>query len=303
MAWNRYLVLLITFVLFRSSWSYSLTSSKGNLEVVAHSERYVEGSYIDFSSGRGIRFVSTPDTLLVTTLSAGEPLLLATEPVGSLRLVSIGSSTFIQSGEENSVDYAVPGIVGWQNVSEISKDHEGLVQLRKKAAETVESSHASTLQNSIQILLSRPEIELFEHAARALGEEAGINGQDSPSVLPFYLAALHLQKLQLYSRSNSTTGVNWGTGGHYESGSTVHYQLPKKSKRSPGSCSFNTCPPCPEEKCLGLCGPSCHCWKWACGDCCWHLGCYDHDKCCEKKFIRTKCLLPFKFRCEEHYQC
>ena len=301
MEWNRQLVLLVTFILFHSSLSYKLPNNKGILEVATHSKRNIEGSYIDFSSGQGIRFVSTPETLLITTLPADEPLLLATESVGSLRLVSIGSSTFIQSGELNSVDYTVPGVVGWQNISKISKDHEGLQQLRKMAAETDESSHVKALQNSLQSLLSKPEVELIEHAARALGEEAGINGQDSPSVLPFFLAALHLQKIQVYSRSNGTTDVNRGS--HFatkESGNSV---FPKKSKRSAHEFCLDTCPPCPDDECFGLCGPSCHCWKFVCGDCCYHLGCYDHDKCCGEKFIRTKCLLPFKFRCEEHYPC
>lgn len=31
------------------------------------------------------------------------------------------------------------------------------------------------------------------------------------------------------------------------------------------------------NKCLGMCGPGCTCWKWVCGDCCSHWGCLQHD--------------------------
>lgn len=34
--------------------------------------------------------------------------------------------------------------------------------------------------------------------------------------------------------------------------------------------------------CYGLCGPWCTCWSHVCGDCCWHPGCYQHDKYCDK---------------------
>lgn len=34
--------------------------------------------------------------------------------------------------------------------------------------------------------------------------------------------------------------------------------------------------------CYGLCGPWCTCWSQLCGDCCWHPGCYQHDKYCDK---------------------
>lgn len=34
--------------------------------------------------------------------------------------------------------------------------------------------------------------------------------------------------------------------------------------------------------CYGLCGPWCVCWAQVCEDCCWHQGCYKHDKYCDK---------------------
>ena len=30
------------------------------------------------------------------------------------------------------------------------------------------------------------------------------------------------------------------------------------------------------------------CWKWFCGDCCWHRGCYEHHLRCKKKLYSKK---------------
>ena len=292
MAMSRHIVLFVIFTFFHSSWS-----RKGALDIVTHSEHKIEGSYIDFSSERGIRFTSTPQTLSIETIPGGEPLLSATEPVGSMRLVSIGSSVFIQSDEENSLDYSVQG--EQHNITEFSKDHEGLQRLKNKAAETLENVHVKALEDSLQNLLSRPEVELIEYAAHAMGEE-GINGQDSSSVLPFSLVALHLHKLQ-----HATSGSNHSMQNHdglQARNNLLPNHLSIRGKRDFMYCS-DTCPPCPDKECVGMCGRNCHCWKIVCGDCCWHLGCYEHDLCCIKKFISTKCLIPIKFRCESPYKC
>ena len=55
---------------------------------------------------------------------------------------------------------------------------------------------------------------------------------------------------------------------------------------------------CPfEDECLGMCGRRCSCWSWACGDCCFWKGCYQHDKKCGESFFSFACLLPFGFDC------
>lgn len=49
------------------------------------------------------------------------------------------------------------------------------------------------------------------------------------------------------------------------------------------------------NRCRGLCGLGCNCWKWICGDCCWHLGCYQHDLCCNYSRFSTYCLFPYSY--------
>jgi hypothetical protein len=35
-----------------------------------------------------------------------------------------------------------------------------------------------------------------------------------------------------------------------------------------------------DDECFGMCGDGCNCWRWVCGDCCWHPGCAAHDAFC-----------------------
>ena len=53
--------------------------------------------------------------------------------------------------------------------------------------------------------------------------------------------------------------------------------------------------------CLGMCGPGCWwCWRYVCGDCCYHLGCYEHDVCCQDYFS-SACLC--RLRLVLHFSC
>ena len=55
-----------------------------------------------------------------------------------------------------------------------------------------------------------------------------------------------------------------------------------------------------QNKCLGMCGKECNCWKWVCGNCCYNEGCYQHDKCCEHDTLA--CWLPTGFNCQS-FKC
>ena len=266
------------------TWTLCL-GGKGNdqgvLKVGTLTEYTIEGSYAE--AGRGLHFISTTDSLSVTTLE-GQPLLIAGGSVGSMRLVSVGKDKFIQQKrKEGSTDYAVPA----SDVSRVMDIVPGTLDAMVGRLRSVDGSvHSAKLQDSTEELLTRPEVQLIERAAFALGSK-GITGLEYPSVLPFYLAALQLQRLL----TNSTSV------GHPPS----HLQ-PKHNVLKRADC-LGTCPPCPNNNCLGMCGLSCNCWRFLCGDCCYHLGCYDHDLCCREKFVQTACLFPIGFSCESHYQC
>lgn len=72
-----------------------------------------------------------------------------------------------------------------------------------------------------------------------------------------------------------------------------------------------TCPVgrCPfvrgRNRCFGMCGRRCDCWRFLCGDCCVHRGCEQHDACCARGGFRAffRCNIPFGFSCEETFRC
>ena len=132
-------------------------------------------------------------------------------------------------------------------------------------------------------LLSLQECDLLEKAADAVGKK-GLNGRNTPAALPFFVFALRITQLAEDSHYSNITITQ-----RYKRKSYMHCRC--------------TCPPCQNDKCIGLCGKGCRCWKWLCNDCCWHRGCYDHDLCCKKSWLHHRCLFPIKFRCNRPYKC
>ena len=262
-------------------------SNTGILLISKLTENSVEGEYRESAtSERGIRFVSGPDALAITTLD-GVPLLIAGEPLaeGALRMVNIAGNTFVQHSNEaresHTVDYAVPD--SWENAIKGARNK----YMRSLKEMDMETHTQKTLENAIQNLLLQSEVDFIKPAAFALGAQ-GITGKEFPGILPFYLAALQLEKIanEYFVRRNE---------------SLSHQEQVNKTPQD-DNC-LDECPPCPDAECLGLCGFGCSCWKFICGDCCYHLGCYEHDLCCRKKFIQTRCLFPFGFSCESEYDC
>ena len=144
-------------------------------------------------------------------------------------------------------------------------------------------------QASIDELVNHRAVRLIEPAARALGEDLGVIGKDTPAAMPFYAVAMKIA--EAYSR-NQRAKAQWDP-----------YHRVTAQGTYP-NCNLKTCPPCQEDECIGLCGKDCSCWSWVCGDCCLHQGCADHDICCRNKsFWHWRCWLPLTFRCNKHYKC
>ena len=143
--------------------------------------------------------------------------------------------------------------------------------------------HDKPLSDAIHDLLDTKEVGLLEKAAEAVGKK-GLNGKNTPAALPFFLFALRIAQIDEDSHYSNTT-------------------INLRHKRQSYMHCADTCPPCPNDKCIGMCGKGCTCWRHICNDCCWHRGCYDHDLCCKSSRLKTRCLLPVKFRCNQHYRC
>ena len=253
----------------------------GQLEIASLTDTTAAFSYTDPPSGRGLQVVSAQDCLQISTLD-GRSLVAAEEGSGgSLRLISLGYDVFIQvkTGAAESRDFAVPGALS----NAVRTDEavlQDLVHILTRSG--TKESDDGRLWDSLLAILSYAEMQMLQDAAVALGN-TGVTGLEYPCTLPFYMTALRLS--QLLRDSNFTTGR----------GSAKAPQMTEDC--------LSECPPCHEQECLGLCGYGCNCWKWVCGDCCYHLGCYEHDLCCREKFVRTACLFPFNFKCESGYSC
>ena len=149
--------------------------------------------------------------------------------------------------------------------------------------------NTESIRTVVDKLLSDPHTHLLSFISHALGE-VGIVGYMTNSSLPLHIAALSLHQQKMITSMNfNTTRHAWSTR------SQMRFTRVHRHKRS--------CEEYPdrEDDCLGMCGPSCTCWKWVCGDCCFHEGCYEHDVCCGKGSIR--CLMVFKFTCSSFMSC
>ena len=250
----------------------------GQLWVANLTTATAELSYSDPSSDLGLHVLSSSDSLYISTLD-GRCLIAADQAHGKpIRLVSLGRSMFIhvKTGSGESKDLFVPdAYTGVLHNSDWAVLRDW-VRIFNSSSSEQESQ--IRLEEALLSVLSYPEAELLQLAAAALGE-TGVTGLQYPSVLPFYLTAMRLGQLL--------------------QGSTATARMEADLTED----CLSECPPCPCQECLGLCGYSCNCWKWVCGDCCYHLGCYEHDICCREKFVRTACLFPFNFKCESGYTC
>ena len=136
-------------------------------------------------------------------------------------------------------------------------------------------------QNAIATLMSHPKAHLIKEAAFALGHH--IHGRDNPATMAYYATALRLSKLSEQSaRSEESDSTfewrsrywRWGLGW------LVDAINPWKEhcSNSDSDCPQGRCPK--GDRCQGLCGPECMCWWFICQDCCWNIGCYEHNRIC-----------------------
>jgi hypothetical protein len=261
--------------------SYQL-SAPYYLKVKDFSENFLDGFYMlndGIDIGIGVNFVSTPNSLQL--LDANGSTLVYSELRANNALIAVIADTgFIMS---NGDLYYVPNNL-LPYIKMLSADPADLL------SKGVYNNNAFIrLQSAIEKLHERQESTLLKGAAFALSKE-GITGYDNPSVMLFYKFAQQMvryeqnRKLPVFNATKRAADyVNDGDG---DDDDCLQY-----------------CPPCPDYECLGLCGYGCSCWEFICGDCCYHLGCYDHDVCCRQNMFDINCWLPFGFSCEENYYC
>ena len=275
--------------------------ARGTLTLEDRQTGAVAGTFRSWE-GDGIRFRSTPDSLEITTLDGADILKLYKPSAAKSRTMSevkpavvyqFLEDVYAESNERmyrfSASDFDI-GAAITQGIDLVS--HLRLLANLQLQAKPL-NDPITALQASIDQLVVHPATRLLEPAARALGEDTGIIGRDEPAAMPFYLAAMTLtEKYKRNQRAKAKKNNPLST----------YLNRPKRGRYP--DCDLESCPPCKEDDCYGLCGYGCTCWSFLCGDCCYHLGCKDHDACCrESDGSYLGCFFPFGFSCDDRYEC
>ena len=135
-------------------------------------------------------------------------------------------------------------------------------------------------QEAMRKLHYVPEVQLLERVSAALGD----NSTRLEILQPFHVLCLDLLK-----KSEVEIPAELRAAPDPEEETADQHTREKRCYRPTAN------------KCRGLCGLGCNCWKWFCGDCCWNRGCYEHDICCNYGRFRSYCVLPFNygFNCQK----
>ena len=271
-----------------TAWDYH-----SNLQLTAISYDQITGTFSDYGSGKGVHFISTVNSLVISNLN-NQILVEIGSPVADLdnedmyRLVEIKGRYFLdhrsKGGERkgfNITGEEATYLKIWGNPNTI---------LQSAEAKDMEA-HKASIREAITDLIMDSHSQLIVRAAEAMGKgEGGITGKDYPPIMPFYLFAMRLHSL--VEADTHTDNQEEGTSIHYG------YINPRKYRKC-----IQQCPPCPRDDCIGMCGPKCTCWRYVCGDCCYHPGCFQHDLCCRAHGkMSLQCLALWRFSCD-HYWC
>jgi hypothetical protein len=301
--YNKMLRKLVLFLLFQVAISVEsptvVDTAHGTLTLEGRQKQgtdaNIAGSFRSLE-GDGIRFHSTLDSLEVTTMD-GQSLVKVFRPSADVKANVEAKATAFQFLDEaymeaNRRTYRVPA----ENIATAKGFTPSQFLSNAQAREL--NDPLIEVQATVDRLVAHPAVRLLEPAARALGQELGIIGKEEPAAMAFYTAAMTLTEAYNKNRRAMVSRVRksnpWDT---YTS---------RRAKGKFPDCDLGTCPPCQEDECFGLCGYGCTCWAFVCGDCCYHLGCKDHDICCRDSFYSVSCLLPvpyFWFSCDKPYEC
>ena len=269
---------LIIILLF-CTYGIESVYSRGAVIIESISKENLQAVYKDLQSGEGVKISSTLDSLYIESLQ-GQTLVSAEKIQGSLGIAVILGNAFLRV---TGKDIAVP--LGIANRAKRVADRQGLMFIHELLIDVPQHESSEELRNAVKSLLELHESNLIKEASFALGKK-GITGTQYPCVLVFFKFALALEEVK-HSEWNKNM--------------MIKKQWPTYSNSS-DDC-LEECPPCPDDACLGMCGFGCLCWKFICGDCCYHLGCYGHDMCCRQNFFDTQCLFPYGFVCDGDYYC
>jgi len=278
--------LLIACLLFCAAGSQAVRNTNGNngggssgtgnvLTLTTITSQLLEGTFV--KGNVAIDFSSRPGALTISVL--GTPLLSVCD-FGAFLKVSLGGRIFLVASAPDIVFRVIditssicnlPNLDGSELLS-LTANLDIFKQLLVGLPITNLLQCEKRLADLMVDLTATVELELIIDLSIELALR-GINGYTHLCVQPIHLTALRLLKLRadinldvdLIARANARVSIDANV--------TI-----------PGSCDLvNTC----GNKCLGLCGVNCNCFKWVCGGCDGFAGCRSHDCSCDCKGTRT----------------
>ena len=141
-------------------------------------------------------------------------------------------------------------------------------------------------ESAMKKLRNKQEIQLLDRVSQALHDKA----KGLATTQPFHVMTMSLlAKHDAHTPEHEPQTAVSNHRGHFRNGDDRKGRSCRDLRDDP----YN-------NNCLGMCGPKCWCWSIVCDDCCFHKGCYEHDRCCRRNEYSGYCLLPFfhQFKCE-----
>lgn len=285
---------------------YSDISSYSGVTLTKLSKTITEGYYFDVHSKQGLKFSTRNNEELSVTTATGQALIRVSPTFKVPRIEDDGTKGFSEIGlaqiaghyfirekdKEKEGDYYITSsnalLLSNSILSQVTMetlDVKTLDSLLKGVDKTDQSHHSKGASHAISSLLSDPSYPLLVDMVHYIGERMGLTGNKYPSLLRLYLVAMNLERAA--AGGSKPLEPKTSLPRYYESYILRGITIPSNLE------CLRTCPrPCTSNSCLGMCGPGCTCWEFACGDCCYHYGCFKHDLACRNCGIRhVKCIL------------
>ena len=225
-----------------------------------------------YKSDIGIYLNASRKGFNVETLNSLNLLAMQNFPGNKSQLLQILNVILLRYDE---TVYVVPQRL----ISEAQKitNTEGVHFLLKKLHTSSDRTQSpdQVFMEAFHQLTMKLESPLILQASEVLGN-TGVSGSSHPYLLPLFLYATRLP----------------------------YATAPQRVMQFQKSSRLDHCQKKPIGKeCLGMCGRYCECWKFVCGDCCFHRGCYQHDNCClGRKVYSPLCLFLIfnNFSCQRY---
>ena len=301
--------ILLLFSAVAAAATKAAPSGPGGLQILHLSPQKLQALY-HTSPDKGLYVVSKIGReryVTVSTLDGVEVASVWFSKSSSVLWKIMGHSFFIHNnaihgGQARMDAFVVPAGKTRRVKKEMKRSH-----FSAKLFHTLDTeSMNQTMDAAFFELLSHPSLKGVFKMSEALGQ-ADITGSSNPAALQFHVMALHFAKLQSRPEFNTVSQPAEDSEKKLDEDVFLPRRIEKRAtctrRRWWGSTIREYgCARCPTgSNCKGLCGPRCTCWRWVCGDCCYHQGCYEHDVCCSKHGYKSiPCVFILNLTCDSH---